>query len=84
MMRANTLETFRANCMVDPDLLLVPELLNMQSIIPTCGKFIRFSNGLQIRRKTADNPIALKDKAAAEAERLALIQAMMDKMSKAN
>lgn len=65
---------------MDPDLLIAPEMLNMQTSIPTGGRYIRYTNGLRIKRKTAENPIAVRDRAEAEAEKNALVSAMIEKM----
>jgi len=48
---------------VDPDLLLEPENLGIQMIIPTNGKYIYFNSGLKINREgNCDNPIELEDR----------------------
>ena len=57
--------------LMDPDLLLEPDRLGIQMLVPTHGHFIHFSSGLIIHRSgmLAQNPVELQDKAMAEKEK---------------
>lgn len=57
--------------MLDPDLLLEPERLGIQMLIPTPGAFIHFKSGLILQRggNLQSNPVELQDRAMAEREK---------------
>ena len=55
---------------MDPDLLLEPEKLGIQMIIPTNGKYVYFQSGLKIKREgNSENPIELEDRQQNEREK---------------
>ena len=52
-----------ADRLVDPDLLIEPERLGVQMVVPTGGRFIHFLNGLRVRRLgNIENPIEIMDR----------------------
>ena len=57
--------------MVDPDLLLEPERLGIQMLVPTGGSYIHFKSGLIILRNGQSqlNPVEVQDKALVEREK---------------
>jgi len=65
--------------MMDPDLLLEPERLGIQMLVPTGGRSIHFSSGLIVHRHghLQENPVAIQDRAVLEREKKILMYEMI-------